>query len=53
MDRYTHVRVCTGSEPEYTNGRKDFILEPMLEEGEGTTSFQFSSRREQKLLKED
>ena len=28
-----HVHVCGGSEPEYTNGRKDIILGPRLEEG--------------------
>ena len=54
MDRYTHAYVCGGSEPEYTNGRKDFILGPRLEEGGGgaeATSFQFSSRGKQKISK--
>ena len=44
------VDVCNGHEPEYTNGRKDFILERRLEE-EGTTSFQFSSRVNRKFFK--
>ena len=53
MDRYTHAHVCCGSEPEYTNGRKDFVLGPRFEEGGGgTTSFQFSSRGERKFLKQ-
>ena len=43
MDRCTHVHVCGGSEPEYTNGRQDFIFGSRLEKG-GTASFQFSSR---------
>ena len=30
-----YVHLCCGSEPEYTNGRKDFILGPRLEEGVG------------------
>ena len=34
MDKYTHVPVCGGSEPKYTNGRKDFILGPRLGEAE-------------------
>ena len=38
---YTQVHVCSGSGPEYTNSRKDFILGPKLEDG-GTLSFQFS-----------
>ena len=32
MDRYTHVHLCGGSEPEYTSGRKNIILGPRLEE---------------------
>ena len=52
MVRYTNVHcVCGGSEPEYTSGRKDFILGPRLEGGgETTASFQFSSRGEQKTF---
>ena len=41
------VHVYGGSEPEYTNGRKDFILGPRLEEGtsfrgEGAVNFESS-----------
>ena len=50
MDRYTHVHVCGGSEPECTDGRKNFILGHRLEKG-GTTCFQFFSREEQKIFK--
>ena len=32
IDRYTYVHVCSGSELDYTNGQKDFILGPRLEE---------------------
>ena len=42
MDRYTHVHVCGGSEPEYTSGRKDFILGSRLE-GRGGGQKVFSS----------
>ena len=48
MGRYTHVHcVCGGSEPEYISGQKDFSLGPR---GGGATSFQFSSRAEQKIF---
>ena len=34
MERYTYVHcVCGSSEPEYTSGRKNFILGPRLEGG--------------------
>ena len=48
-----HVQECRGSEPGYTNGRKDFILGPRLKDigGGGTTSFQSSSRGEEKIFK--
>ena len=40
MERYTHVHcVCGGSEPEYTSGRKNFILGPRLEGGGGDNKF--------------
>ena len=50
MERHTHVHgVCSGSEPEYTSDQKDFIF--LGGGGGGATSFQFSSRGQQKISK--
>ena len=49
MERYTHVQsVCGGSEPEYTSGRKDFILGPRL--GEGDNKLLVLFKGEQKIF---
>ena len=52
MDRHMHVHVCGGSEPEYTNGRKDFILGPRLERRGGGQVFRFLQGGNRKFFKQ-